>query len=685
MALRLEIIGENHVSIGTQPSPVSLNTQSYLEIYRKSFRTRVAEEAISRQLRAGRISFSFYPVTGQEMAPAVLTGLLGKDDQMVTIYRGMADVLARGLSVREFLAECIGHSMGVCGGKGGGMGVARPDLGLMMTTGIVGSSGPVGAGLALAAQLQKSGKVIAISMGDGATSIGAAHEAMLFAALWKLPLIFVVHNNGWAESTSFADYSVIDQLSDRAAGYNMPGVTVSGRDPVALTQAFSDAIARARAGDGPTFVESITYRLCGHYFADAGAYMDREKWDAEKADDPIAELRRTIADSGIASEDEIAALEADVRAEVDADVKAVLDTPIAPITDADVTSDVCADPLFAPISMTRPVAEPIPDGPILEVSMRDSYNHALHIAMAEDDRVLMLGEDIADPASGVIGISKGLSTAFGDRVRSTPIAEQGIFGCCVGAALAGMKPVGELLMMDFLPVAMDMMVNHAAKARYMTGGQQSVPMTMMTLVGVGNGAQHSQSTEAWLMHTPGLKIVYPSNPTDAKGLLLSCIDDPDPCVFIHSMQQVFAKGPMPEATYRIPIGLANVVRVGSDVTLIAYGPTVPDAVKAADALAADGISAEVIDLRSLVPMDGATLLESVGKTGRAIVAHRATDFMGPAAEIAAFLHRELFGRLKAPVGRVAGAYAPVPKHGGLLARHYRGADAIVEIAKDMLK
>lgn len=655
-----------------------------LEIYRKSFRTRTAEDAVSRQLRAGKFYFAFYPATGQEIAPAVLTSLLKPQDQMVTIYRGIADVLAKGLSVKEFVGECIGHSMGVCGGKGGGMGVAKPELGLMMTTGIVGSSGVVGAGLALASQLRKDNRVVAVSMGDGATSIGSVHEAMMFASLWKLPLIFVVHNNMWAESTPFAEYSVIDRLSDRAKGYNMPGVTVSGRDPEALEKVFSDAIDRARAGEGPTFIEAITNRLCGHYAADAAAYRDKAEWEAEKANDPLPQLRQRVLAAGI-DEDTVATVEATVRAEVDADIAEVIATPIEPGTNQDVTNDVYAEDDFSPIQLKRPIAEPIPEGPVIEVTMRDAYNNALHTAFAEDQRVLMLGEDIADPASGVTGISKGLSTAFGDRCRSTPIAEQGIFGSCVGAALAGMKPVGELLMMDFLPVAMDMMVNHAAKARYMTGGQMNVPMTMMTLVGTGNGAQHSHSTEAWLMHTPGLKVVYPSNPTDAKGLLLSCIDDPDPCVFIHAMSQLFQKGPMPEASYRIPLGLANVVREGSDVTLIAYGPTVPDAVTAADRLADDGISAEVIDLRSLVPLDGATILESVGKTGRAIIAHRAVDFMGPAGEISAFLHKELFGKLKAPVARVAGAYSPVPKHAGLLAMYYKGANAIIQNAKDMLK
>jgi pyruvate/2-oxoglutarate/acetoin dehydrogenase E1 component/TPP-dependent pyruvate/acetoin dehydrogenase alpha subunit len=660
-----------------------MDKASLLEIYRTSFRTRSAEDAIQRQLRAGKLYFSFYPATGQEIAPAVLTRMLAPQDQMVTIYRGIADVLARGLSVKEFLGECVGHPLGVCGGKGGGMGVARPDLGLMMTTGIVGSSGVIGAGLALASQLRDDKRVVAVSMGDGATSIGSVHEAMMFASLWKLPLIFVIHNNGWSESTPFSEYSVLEQLSDRAKGYNMPGFTVSGRDPEALEEVFTAAIDRARAGDGPTFIESKTYRLCGHYAADAAAYRDKAEWEAEKANDPLPHLRGRVLAAG-ATEAEVAAVETAVQAEVDADVAEVINTPIPAVANADVTSDTYADPDFTPISLTRPNADPIPEGPLIEATMRDSYNNALHIAFAEDDRVLMLGEDIADPASGVVGISKGLSTSFGDRCRSTPIAEQGIFGSCVGAALAGMKPVGELLMMDFLPVAMDMMVNHAAKARYMTGGQMSVPMTMMTLVGTGNGAQHSHSSEAWLMHTPGLKVVYPSNPTDAKGLLLSCIDDPDPCVFIHAMSQLFQKGSFPEASYRIPLGLANVVREGDDVTLIAYGPTVADAVKAADVLVADGISAEVVDLRSLVPLDGATLLESVGKTGRAIIAHRAIDFMGPAGEISAFLYKELFGKLKAPVGRVAGAYSPVPKHGGLLAMHYKGADAITQLAKDMM-
>jgi 2-oxoisovalerate dehydrogenase E1 component len=672
------------VSTTTSPPAATLDTNALKRVYRRVQLVRQSEKEISKALQAGKISFSFYPVTGQELAPAVLAECLGEKDQMVAIYRGMADVLSRGLPLREFLGECIGHSIGVCGGKGGGMGVAREDLGLMMTTGIVGSSSVIAAGLGLASQLQQTGRVVAASFGDGATSIGSVHEAMLFASLWKLPVIFICHNNGWAESTALSEYSVLEKLSERADGYKMPGVTIDGKDPHALHAAFIDAIERGRRGDGPTFIESITYRLCGHYFADGMHYVDKDELKAERADDPVPALRQRLIDEDQASDADLAQIEAEVAAEVANDMKAVLETPIAPLTQADVTADVYGDDSFSPISMTRPDAPKIPEK-TRKGNMRDAFNDALMIAMEQDDSVIMLGEDIADPAGGVVGISKGLSTKFGDRVRSTPIAEQGIFGCCVGAGLAGMKPVGELLMMDFLPVAMDMMINHAAKVRYMTGGRHSTPLTMMTLVGAGNGAQHSQSTEAWLMHTPGLKVVYPNNPTDAKGLLLSCIFDPDPCIFIHSMLNLFAQSEVPEGDYRIPLGLAAKRRDGKDVSIIAYGPAVADAIKAADSLAEDGIEAEIIDLRSLMPIDGETILESVRKTGRAVIAHRATDFLGPAAEISSFIYRALFGALKAPVGRVASAFAPVPKNTQLLGFQYGGAEAIAKAAKETMQ
>jgi pyruvate/2-oxoglutarate/acetoin dehydrogenase E1 component len=288
---------------------------------------------------------------------------------------------------------------------------------------------------------------------------------------------------------------------------------------------------------------------------------------------------------------------------------------------------------------------------------------ALETQLEADDRVLLLGEDVADPPGGVIGTTKGLSTRFGDqRVRATPIAEQAIVGAAIGASLVGYRPVAELMFCDFLAVAADQVANHAAKLRYMSGGHSSVPITITTFVAGGRfGAQHTQSLEAWFMQIPGIKIVVPSNPYDAKGLLTSCIQDDDPCLFIQPISLMFStKQDIPVGAYTVPLGAASVPREGTDLSIVTYGYLVPEALKAAEELASAGISAEVVDLRSLVPLDIETVLASVAKTRRAIVAHGTTEFAGPGAEISAQINEALFGQLAAPVTRVGGPYAPMP-------------------------
>jgi len=292
----------------------------------------------------------------------------------------------------------------------------------------------------------------------------------------------------------------------------------------------------------------------------------------------------------------------------------------------------------------------------------NALNDGLDVALGLDPTVILLGEDIADPAGGVFKVTRGLSTKHGtDRVRATPIAEQSIAGAAVGLALAGYRPVAEIMFFDFLTVAMDQVVNHAAKLRYMSGGATPVPLTIRTLVGSARfGPQHAQSLEAWFMHTPGIKIVMPSTPADAKGLLLSCIFDDDPCLFVeHSMLLFGRKAEVPDGDYRIPLGSADVKRAGRDVTVITYGAQVANALAAAEELSPDGTDVEVIDLRSLVPLDTATVLSSVARTRRAVVVHDATTFCGPGAELAAIITEELWGQLEAPVARVGAANVPV--------------------------
>jgi acetoin:2,6-dichlorophenolindophenol oxidoreductase subunit beta len=298
------------------------------------------------------------------------------------------------------------------------------------------------------------------------------------------------------------------------------------------------------------------------------------------------------------------------------------------------------------------------------VNMIQAINMALDDALSANPEVIVFGEDVADAQEGgVLGVTKGLSTKHGNiRVRSTPISEQAIIGAAIGASLAGMRPVAEIMLMNFTTVAMDMIVNHAAKLRFMSGGQTHVPITIRTMTGAGFGVggQHSDFLEAWFAHTAGLKVVIPSNPADAYGLMLSCIDDPDPCIFVENLPLYFAPGALPERGKRIPLGLANVVRAGSDVTIISYSRQVFDALAVADKLSKEGKSVEVIDLRTISPLDDKTILASVAKTRRAVVVHEATKNCGLGAELSSRIHEALFSQLKAPVQRIGSAFCAVP-------------------------
>jgi len=318
--------------------------------------------------------------------------------------------------------------------------------------------------------------------------------------------------------------------------------------------------------------------------------------------------------------------------------------------------------------------------PVTAIKFAAALNAALDEALSTDERVFLLGEDIADPGGGVFGVTRGLSTKHGaHRVRATPISEQAIVGAAIGAAISGLRPVAEVMLMDFIAVCLDQLSNHAAKLRYMSGGQTCVPLTIRCAAGAGMqfGAQHSEMLEAWLTHVPGLKVVVPSTPADAKGLLTSCIASDDPCVMVEQSLLYFGSpGPVPDGHHAVPLGSAAIRRAGTDVTIISYGRQVNESLTAAGTLAAEGISAEVIDLRSLVPLDTAAILDSVGRTRRAVIVHEAVRRSGFGAELAALISEELHGTLAAPVRRVTGPNTPVPFAAGLEQAFLPGADAI---------
>jgi acetoin:2,6-dichlorophenolindophenol oxidoreductase subunit beta len=322
------------------------------------------------------------------------------------------------------------------------------------------------------------------------------------------------------------------------------------------------------------------------------------------------------------------------------------------------------------------------------ITMVEALAQALDYALANDPDVFILGEDIIDPAGGAFGITKGLSTKYGrERVRETPISEQAIIGAGIGAALLGAKPIAEIMIADFHLVCLDQVANHAAKLRYMSGGQTNVPMVIrgMTSGGLNFAAQHSQSVEAWLTHVPGLKVATPSTPADAKGLLLTAIDDPDPVVILEPAVLYNVKGVVPEGAYKVPLGSANVARDGSDVTVITYGSQVPAALKVATQLADEGVDVEVIDLRWLAPWDEEAVLKSVRKTTRAVVLHQAVRRGGFGAEIAATLQERLWDTLTAPVLRVAAADTPVPFATELEQIHMPSLDQIADAIRTVTK
>jgi len=676
--------------VATTTNQLAIAPATLLEIYRQIVRIHEVDTVVRKGLSSGRFVFTYWPLTGQEAIPASLAPLLSHDDYMVTTYRGIHDLVGKGVPLKGLFAEMLGRSDGVNRGKGGSPHVSYPEVGAMLTTGIVGAGAPIANGLALAAKMRGQQRVTIVNFGDGATSIGAIHEAMNLAGVWELPVIFMCQNNQIGEYTRIPKYTASRGFTARAEALGFKGVTLDGNDPVAFHNGMAEVIAGVRAGGGPVFVEALTMRLGNHSGISDNIWFSAEELEAGRANWPVPKTRALLLDSGIADEAELAAIEVAASAEVAEAVEFALASPVTPASE--MYTDLFANVEDVPRRGVYPVRadKPAPtDAGTRKMSMAEAVCDAQDVALGLDPWVFLLGEDVGEPAGGLFKTSVGLGAKWGDdRVRSTPIAEQAIIGASIGAALVGMRPVAEIMFNDFVGVCLDQLANHAAKQRYMSGSATTVPMTVRTICagGVGGiGAQHSQSLEAWMLHSPGMKVIYPSTPVEAKGLLLSAIFDEDPCLFIESMAIMHSqKEAVPTGDYRIPLGVARVRREGTDVTLITYGAFVSRCLALAEQLAEEGILVEVIDLRSLMPIDYHRVMESVRKTGRAIVVHLATEFCGLGAEIAATVNEELFRELKAPVARCGAAYLPIAYSADIENAQLPGPDAVKERIRGLM-
>jgi 2-oxoisovalerate dehydrogenase E1 component len=629
---------------------VRLSTTDLIEAYGRMTLIRVFEERVSVLYRDGEVPGFVHLSIGQEASAVGACWPLGTADVITSNHRGHGHCLAKGLAPEPMMAELLARSTGTNKGLGGSMHIADPSLGIFGANGIVAAGVPIAAGAGVAAQLRKQNHVVVSFFGDGAVAQGAFHEAANLASLWKLPIVFFCENNGYAEFSPLADQHPIP-LSTRAAGYGMEYVALDGNDVEAVASAMSGIVDRIRAGAGPVFVEATTYRWHGHYEGDPERYRSKEEtshWQADR--DPVAIARARLAERGVTTAT-LDAIDTEIRGRIEAAVAAARQ---APLPDPAVISSA----LYAP----RPRYRDVPVAKDAEIfKTMDAVRLALEYELEHDREVFLAGVDVGK-GGNVFALTRGLYDRWPDRLLDTPISETAVMGLAVGAAMAGMRPVVELMYLDFLGVCFDQILNQAAKLRFMTGGNASMGLTIRTQFGGGrsSGSQHSQSLEALLAHIPGLTVVMPSTPADTYGLLRAAIRDPNPVIFIENRQLYGAKGPKPPADYLLPLGQAKIVRPGTDVTVVSVSRMVHEATAAADELAKRGISAEVIDLRTVAPLDKETILESLSRTGRLVVAHEAVTDFGIGAEIAAIAASDGFWKLDAPVRRVAPPPTPVP-------------------------
>jgi 2-oxoisovalerate dehydrogenase E1 component len=625
-------------------------------LYTTMVKIRRFDEKTAELFIQGLVKGTAHSYVGEEAVAAAACANLREDDYIVGTHRGHGHCIAKGARVDRMMAELFGRVDGYCRGLGGSMHIAALDLNILGCNGIVAAGLPIGSGAALASRIRRTDRAVIAFFGDGGANQGVVHESLNLAAVWKLPIVYLCENNQYALSTASTRTTAGASIAARAAGYGIPGVRIDGNDVLAVYEAVKTAVARARGGEGPTLIEAVTYRWGGHSMrANLPDYRTKDEEREWMEKDPIARLHGELERRGT-SIMRLKELEESVEAELDRAVRFATES-------AEPTVEIMESSVYAPHA---PVTEPADRrGP--ERTMAEALNEALHAEMARDERVFVMGEDVS-LIGGIFGVTRGLRDAFGeDRVRDTPISEATFVGAGVGAAIAGLRPVVEIQIFDFVAMTMDQVVNQAAKFRYMLGGGPTVPLVIRGPQGGGIrlAAQHSQSLEAWFAHVPGLVVVAPSTPYDAKGLLASAIRDDNPVIFLEHKALYAVKGPVPTEPYAIPLGTADVKRTGSDVTVIATQAMVARALAAAADLEKDGLSVEVIDPRTLAPLDEATLLASIAKTHRLVIAHEAVKRGGFGAELAAVVAEKALDELDAPVVRVGARPVPMPYNDGL--------------------
>ncbi|MDJ0857761.1 MAG: pyruvate dehydrogenase (acetyl-transferring) E1 component subunit alpha [Dinoroseobacter sp.] len=630
-----------------------LDREHVLDLLGHMIRIRKFEDKCAELYTQQKIRGFLHLYDGEEAIAAGVIPALRADDRIVATYREHGQALVRGVPMTTVMAEMYGKAEGCSGGRGGSMHLFDAETEFYGGNAIVGGGLPLAGGLALADRMRGDDRVTVCFFGDGAVAEGEFHETLNLAELWDLPVLFICENNGYAMGTAIGRYESQTDIRAKAAAYNITSETVDGMDVVAVEAATRKALKAIRETGRPIFLECNTYRFRAHSMFDAQLYREKAEVETWREQGPIVRFQTWLLENGLIHEEDVSQIEARVDTEIAEAVAFAEAGSWEPV--ADLTKHVLGP-------QPAPVAPAQPSGETVEMTYREAVKQAIREAMTRDDRVFLMGEDVG-AYGGCYAVSKGLMDEFGeDRIRDTPLSESGFTGAGIGAAAAGMRPIVELMTVNFSLLALDQIMNTAATIRHMSGGQFGVPLVIRMATGAGKqlAAQHSHSLEGWYAHIPGLKVLTPATVEDARGMLWTALEDPDPVLVFENVMLYNRTGMIDTAAGPVDISRAAVRREGSDVSLITYGGSLFKTLEAADALEADGISAEVIDLRSLRPLDDATIMASVAKTRRAVIVDEGWRSGSLAGEISARIMEQAFWSLDGPVGRVCAVEVPIP-------------------------
>lgn len=618
-------------------------------LYEALVRPRLIEEKMLILLRQNKIS-KWFSGMGQEAIAVGLTEALDKDEYILPMHRNLGVFTSRNMPFDRLFAQWQGTMMGYTKGRDRSFHFGNNEHHIVGMISHLGPQNGVADGIALATKLKNEKKVTAVFNGDGGTSEGDFHEAVNVAAVWDLPVIFVIENNGYGLSTPSNEQFRCKSFVDKAIGYGIEGVQVDGNNILEVYSTVKKLAEDIRKNPRPILLECITFRMRGHEEASGTKYVPKELMDMWAQKDPVENYEKFLIAEGIVSEKDIENIRKKIKKDIEAGLNVAFEETHPQADTETEFNDVFATHISTEI---KPSSEKS-----TEKRFIDAISDGLRQSMERFPNLVLMGQDIAE-YGGVFKITDGFVKQFGKaRVRNTPICESAILGAGLGLSIKGMKAMVEMQFADFVSEGITQIVNNLAKAHWRWGQNADVVVRMPTGAGTAAGPFHSQSNEAWFFHTPGLKIVYPSNPYDAKGLLCASFEDPNPVMYFeHKLLYRSVKELVPDDYYTVEIGKAKLVREGTDLSIITYGMGVHWATEILESM---NVKADVLDLRTLLPWDKEAVEKTVKKTNRVLILHEDTMTGGVGAEISAWINEHCFQYLDAPVMRVASLDTPIP-------------------------